>query len=386
MRKSLTAAAVIAALGAVSAAQAADVKISGVIDNYIEAYSNGDGTQARLSSGGAGGSRLTLEGTEDLGDGLAAFFKLEMGMLTDYGASSPDNSTQSSYLFHHEATMGLKSNTLGSLSFGRQYTPTFIALASMDPAGLALGSAMGTFSQPIDRGVNGGNATDNGTRRDNSVVWKSPKMGNFLVHAMAALGEDARDDGSASSTRRNYYGASVRYVDGPVNVVVAGAALKSRFHLGTEGQQYGGWDFLSSIGATYDLGWIKPAIMVNFRKGDDFRSSNVYNAAGTRTKLGSDTILAAQAGFSAPVPGGKIAVTVGYAHNRTLDEADAWSAGMRYDYPLSKRTFLYCGAIGVWNEDNADYSLSGGGGSSAGPDTVVGKNASTFFAGVHHSF
>ena len=62
------------------------------------------------------------------------------------------------------------------------------------------------------------------------------------------------------------------------------------------------------------------------------------------------------------------------------------SAGTRYEYPLSKKTFVYTGAIAVWNEDHADYSLSGGGGSTAGIPTVMGKNASTFFAGINTRF
>ena len=51
-----------------------------------------------------------------------------------------------------------------------------------------------------------------------------------------------------------------------------------------------------------------------------------------------------------------------------------------------KKTFVYTGAIAVWNEDHADYSLSGGGGSTAGIPTVMGKNASTFFAGINTRF
>ena len=159
-----------ACLFSAAAVTAADIEAYGVLDTYIEAYSNGDGTTTRLSSGGASPSCYGLRGEEQLADGLKAFFALEGGILVDRGTSTPDSPAASEYIFQRHAYVGLAGD-FGRVSFGYQYTPTFIALASMDPAGFSLGSAMGTFSSPTARGVNGGAASDLTSRSANAVSY-----------------------------------------------------------------------------------------------------------------------------------------------------------------------------------------------------------------------
>lgn len=384
MKWSLTACAALVAGTIGCPTWAGNMEIYGVIDSYVEAYSNGDATTARLSSGGAGGSRLGLKGTEDLGGGLQAFYTLEMGILNDTGTSTPE-ANPSGWLFQRGSFVGLKG-TWGSVSLGRQYTPTFTTLVSMDPTGLALGSALGSFTAPMDRGVNGGYGPDGSTRANNSLVYASPNMNGFQFTVMGALGE--QDD---SNTQGNYYGASLRYVNGNLQMIFAAAAQKARFHRDAANSYYAGNDKQLIYGVSYDFGFIKPVWQIAYKRGDDthsrYTAGEVVN--GYRTAAGksySDSVLATQLAASAPVPCGKLVGSVAYAHNYAMEEADAWGAGVRYDYVLSKRTFVYVGAQALWNEDNADYNISAGGGSSAGPDTLMGHSASTFFIGMNHKF
>ena len=379
----LSAAALIVAASC-SAALASNVEIYGMMDSYVEAYSNGDTTTARLSSGGAGGSRLGFRGTEQIGGGLEAFYNLEMGLLSDSGTSTPEGNS-SGWLFQRGAYVGLR-DTWGTLSMGRQYTPTFTALVSMDPTGLALGSAIGSFTSPMDRGVNGGFGPDGSTRMNNSLVYVSPNMAGFQLTVMGALGEKQN-----SNTQGNYYGANLRYVNGNLNMILAAAAHKAMYHVNDEGHNYMGNDTQVIYGVSYDFGWVKPVWQIAYKHGDDkhkaYKAGEVVSGFRTgNAKKYSDSVLATQLAASAPVPGGTLIGSVAYAHNYTMDKADAVAAALRYDYKLSKRTFLYVGAQAVWNEDNADYNISAGGGSSAGLDTEMGKTASTFFAGVNHKF
>lgn len=112
-----------ACLFSAAAVTAADIEAYGVLDTYIEAYSNGDGTTTRLSSGGASPSCYGLRGEEQLADGLKAFFALEGGILVDRGTSTPDSPAASEYIFQRHAYVGLAGD-FGRVSFGYQYTPT----------------------------------------------------------------------------------------------------------------------------------------------------------------------------------------------------------------------------------------------------------------------
>ena len=70
--------------------------------------------------------------------------------------------------------------------------------------------------------------------------------------------------------------------------------------------------------------------------------------------------------------------------------------GTKYNYPLSKRTRIYCGIQAVFNEDNAGYAVEAGTDCSlhfnfAPTDFLYktnyrGKDVQTVFAGISHDF
>lgn len=53
-------------------------------------------------------------------------------------------------------------------------------------------------------------------------------------------------------------------------------------------------------------------------------------------------------------------VSASYMKNQTKDDANAWSFGTKYAYPLSKRTRLYAGVEAVFNDSNAGYAIEAG--------------------------
>ncbi len=141
MKKSLIALATLGAFAGAAQAQSS-VTLYGVVDANIE-YVNHVGavpvaannfnhgpahSVARLDAGGLSGSRWGLRGTEDLGGGLKAVFTLESGFSSDSG-----NLQQSGRLFGRQSFVGLESDSVGRLTFGRQYTSMFEALANFSP-------------------------------------------------------------------------------------------------------------------------------------------------------------------------------------------------------------------------------------------------------------
>src|SRR6478609_5754804 len=93
------------------------VTLFGVLDEGINLTSNAGGHKAwQTSSVDLVTSRWGLKGSEDIGDGLHAIFDLESGFMLDNGAAYYNGR-----LFGYQSYVGLQSDTLGTLTFGRQF-------------------------------------------------------------------------------------------------------------------------------------------------------------------------------------------------------------------------------------------------------------------------
>ncbi len=117
MKKSLIALAVLAASGAAMAQSS--VTIYGLADVWVGSQKGdpknstvGDKSVTKMGSGGLNGSRIGFKGTEDLGGGLKAVFKLEQGIdLTDGDAAG----------FDRQSYVGLAGG-FGEVTFGNTWT------------------------------------------------------------------------------------------------------------------------------------------------------------------------------------------------------------------------------------------------------------------------
>jgi predicted porin len=120
MKKTLLAAAMFTTFAGVAQAESS-VTLYGVIDTgigYNKIEGDGyDGSKLGMINGIQAGSRWGVRGSEDLGDGLRAVFKLESGFDSANGQRG-----QSGRLFGRQATIGLANDAWGTLDFGRQAT------------------------------------------------------------------------------------------------------------------------------------------------------------------------------------------------------------------------------------------------------------------------
>jgi predicted porin len=106
----LMVAAALTAAFAGSAFAQSSVQIYGRVNTTIEYQDNGNDTVTGMKNNA---SRFGLQGKEDLGGGLNAFFQLEAGFGSD------DGTGDSRGLFKREANVGLESANLGKLKLGR---------------------------------------------------------------------------------------------------------------------------------------------------------------------------------------------------------------------------------------------------------------------------
>lgn len=158
------------------------VTLYGIIDTGVEYVSHanaaGDGVFRMPAITGSLPSRWGLRGVEDLGGGLKALFTLENGFNVRGGDIG-----QGGRLFGRQAWVGLSSN-YGNLTFGRQYTMTYIALLEneiMGPAIYSLGS--------LDAYVPS-------ARSDNSIVYKGTFSG-LTVGLTYSFGRDSAGTGNS---------------------------------------------------------------------------------------------------------------------------------------------------------------------------------------------
>jgi len=202
MKKSLIAIAVLAATSSAAFAQS-NVTIYGILDAGIVSERGGAaGTVSKVTSGAASASRIGFKGTEDLGGGLSAIFKLETGAKIDDGTLDATNT-----IFNREAYVGLSSKTAGTLTLGRQYTPYYETLRDVgDPFAMGYaGTAKNLF--PVASYM---------TRNSNAVVYKTPNLNGFTGAVSYSLGETPGD-----ATAQRQIGGSLAYNNGPLNVAVA---------------------------------------------------------------------------------------------------------------------------------------------------------------------
>lgn len=242
------------------AANAADITLSGRIDaglNYHNAKKTGQESADTFSmkSGQYSASRVTLKGSEELGNGTSVGFILENGFDSDTGAFS-----QEDRLFGREAIVYVKGE-FGTFAMGRVG---------------ALSSGAGSFSRIYDyaafgagwgdyAGAKGQFMLGDRDRFDNTFTYVSPEFAGLTVSAQYSLRADGAE-AAHSSLNKRYAALGATYNLGAfstglvVDTIMNGAKDDSR---NTEDSLGVSW------GASFDLGVTKPMVLVQYGKNEN---------------------------------------------------------------------------------------------------------------------
>ncbi|CAG9200494.1 Putative porin [Paraburkholderia tropica] len=188
-KTALALAATLASIAGVAHAQSS-VTLYGALDTSVAFFGNqkgthGSGNTFQMMSGNVSPNLWGLKGTEDLGSGLSAIFKIESGFNIDNGKSG-----QGGRLFGRTAMVGLNSTQGGTVSLGRQYDPLIDLLQPMTDD-VTFGSA---FATPGDM-----DNYDNSYRTSNSIKYTSPNFAGLQVSAMYAFGGQAGSMGAGQT-------------------------------------------------------------------------------------------------------------------------------------------------------------------------------------------
>lgn len=170
-------------------AHADPVTIYGLIDAGLTRYSDsavgtgGPRPLTKMDTGVANANRIGFKGTEQLGDGVSAFFTLETGYTLDDGALG-----QGGLIFGRQAFVGI-ANKVGSVSVGRHYDFMINQNAYSTGAATVAGLlAFGLHASPRTAGVLNDRIYA-GDRVNNSVKFQSQNFGGWSVGALYGLGE-----------------------------------------------------------------------------------------------------------------------------------------------------------------------------------------------------
>ncbi len=279
-----------------------------------------------IANNGSSTSQINFRGSEDLGGGLKANFRVETDWNTvsnsgNTGTKKADGTVAAASTFGNgEIRVGL-SGAFGSIDAGAVNYNTLGTYLTGQPFGTAIGSGFRATA------VNDAQAVS-GVRSDNSVKYVSPSFSG-LTASLYYAGKQTKS-GTAAATDTNFstsFGAydmqgttelGLNYANGPL--AASFSSLKQDFkQVGTGATD----STINTLGVNYALGAAKLFLLNQTNKTNTNSVDNTYTTVSATYTMGS-TVLMAQ---------------VGGLKNKDGLKSDIAAVGA--DYNLSKRTAVY---------------------------------------------
>lgn len=268
MQKKLLAAAVLSAFAGAASAQSSSVTIYGTLQGDFQvaeskgadasaapavlsnsfrtaaSYTVTPANQSARTRSNPAGSNIGFRGTEDLGNGLSAWFQLELSTTLGAPSASPDGANHGNAPTWRNTAVGLRSNTWGTVSVGMWDTPfNLIAVSTGNANGRTANATTGQQANLLGNtfigqgawsaqnesaacgatGFNAGscyNAGMNFDRRQKQLLqWWSPNWNGFEARvAYAAVGAAdgvTADNRASGSIKPTIWDMSLAYNNGP---------------------------------------------------------------------------------------------------------------------------------------------------------------------------
>lgn len=360
---------VMALMVAVGSAQAASVEVYGTVDTGLlythesrDFKDNNEKTHESadnwgVASGTNTASVIGIRGMENISDDLSVGFVLENSFNSDDGSFAEENT-----LFDKEAQLFVTSS-FGTVSLGRMGALT--AGEGTYDIFMVNGDAMdGGYADYIGAGY----WMDRGIY-DNMISFQSPEFAGITAFAQYSFGTSG-DDMVPSRDKERYAALGATFSAGNFSAVaVVDTVMKNR-------QTVTGYDkaiddaMAFSIGANYDMGFMKPFIGFQYGQHEQMIGGvSWFETDETESYVGDLDGYAVAVGSAFPIWGGELQVSVYYAdgdgkaydyyQDETTPEVSKmnvkrYGVALFHNYELSKRTSLYAG-IGY---DYQEYDAS----------------------------
>ena len=338
---------ILAASGA--AAANSSVTLYGVADTFIQYLDNGGSHSFSARSGGSTGSLFGLTGTEDLGGGLNAKFTVESGYNINNGTLFGDTTA----LFYRQAWVGLTDSKYGSLTFGRQYEPSFRVVYPADPFHLnEVMSPVSANMLAVDR--NALSTQYDSGRASNSILYQSPDLHGLNLYGMYAFSATVSQPTPATTGNMLNVGASysgyglyagVAYVNQHAGQATIPGLPGPLSLLGTE-------HFVGAL--AYRIGIVNLQFNYSYQRANDAPSRSL--AARLQTAHSYST---AQLGATIQATAADAIAIAMFERNVRGAHDNAPGVEVGVDHSLSKRTSLYARAGYIKNNGSSTVSWPG---------------------------
>lgn len=311
-------------LASIGAQAQSTVQVYGLIDMSVGSTKAPGGTSVTgVDSGKMTTSFYGFSGTEDLGGGLSAQFKLEGFFRGDSGEQGRFNGDAQ---FARTASVGLSSKSLGSINFGRTTTQLFVATLAFN----AFGDSFG-YSPSIRHYFAPATATGD-TGWNDSLSYSSPTMAGFRFGTAVTTRESA-----TGLSNGNNWSVGLSYSGGPLAATVVHQDVQKDGAAAVQDTK------TTQLGASYDFGVAKGFLQYGEVKNITTNNRVDITGAGVRVPVGAGAFIAQYGTHDQRVGADRKTLSLGYLHT------------------LSRRSELYA----VVMNDKLD-NLSSGGGYSVG--------------------
>ncbi|KLU24801.1 porin [Caballeronia mineralivorans PML1(12)] len=307
------------------------VTLYGVVDNAFSYASNQRGhSNFYMSQGNLQASKFGFLGSEDLGSGTKAIFRLESGFNSLNGAQS-----SAGLIFNRQAYVGLSNDTYGTFTLGRQYTPYFTMVGGLGPTGVLTG-ATGAHPGDLD-------ALDTTLRFNNSITYASQNLAGLQFSAQYGLGgvpgSVANGSNFSAALRYDYkdFAAAAGYVK--LKDIVTSPALGAFAINSPVNNGYASARSAQLIAAAARYNFNDLMVGVNY--------SNVQYAPGSGSLFASEAVFNTYGVIStyrltpAAIVGAGYSYTRASKSNGVSDPARYHQISLEETYGLSKRTTIY---------------------------------------------
>lgn len=266
----------------------------------------------QLDSGNLQRSFIGLRGSEDLGGGLRAVFRLESYLRVDAGAAGR---ADGDVFWAREASVGL-SGSFGTTVLGRTPSPLWLSTVAFNPFGESIG-----FSPAVRHYFGGAVLGD--TRWNNGISYTNNARDPLRV-VFAANADESTPGGSNGHN----LGLSLSYITGPFAATIVAERIRNSSQPLPAGFQR---QVVLQAGATYDFQLVRLYAQVGRIK--------------TEASVDSRTV-SYQLGAAVPIGNSLILIAYGRAHDSMpLKATTDRTTSIGYDYFLSKNTDIYVAAL-----------------------------------------
>ncbi len=354
MKKTLIALAALAATGAF-----AQVSVYGRLDAGYAMTTNtvaGADTKANgVQSHNSVSSMWGIQGSEDLGGGMKANFKLEQDVYPangNTGASGAGGGVTNASGFNRTSLVGV-SGGFGSVSFGRDYVPTFKLIGATDVNAL---SRISTVQLANNTGV----STD-----PNIIFYSTPVMSGFQVN----VAYRNQDQSTTTDTYQKLTNLTATYTNGPLMVGVGTGSTEAR-NAGANATaiSLAGYNSVATVSAAEKVAGNVVAGSYDF---GSFKLVGNYITSKATAYSGTNDLEVNELNVGATVPMGKV-LLVAQAGQQTLkvtgaEDRKGTDFVLGVDYALSAKTALFA-KTGTY----AKIEGAAGGGEYKSTSTAVG--------------